>query len=584
MIPITVAQQAPGLLSSTPFNHQISLKAVRAAVLPYITRPIFASMVTHDEQFHCPRRRSHDSHSFRESSAALKGTHKVPYSLISGSIRNVLIVLVSSANTPYDASMPGAWPVADNYHWEVNQDGGYSVDPSPSPGAGLPQPSTGTLSPLAGMFDDFSLGDQLESPGIFQETFPDEPEYQYNDGTSYPTESRSRSHHAPPPTLESTPSLFAHHSLFSASVPLQDSWRPAVGVSGQRGPTQNNFLFPTDDSQLITYHWQYYNSTPSSSFTSPTIETPLPLPSDISSLPNSPYNRSPSLTDGPGYASSLIIPRSTTFSSHSNAYLSSGTLSTEVRYEQYNDTGSAGPSHPTSAIDDTMLSPFYALQPSHATPHSAPPSPSVSFPYRQSISVEQGTRRHSDSSGSDYPQEIALVRPELARFRRDAQAGMHGRDTSTSSMRPDQHAASQMHLTLDGPVLGDGDSPRVVLKNTIASTATLTAANKRRKKNPLFPCNFCPQRLTSQDNLRSGYRCFLRELRNLTPLQATSMPIQDTNAICVNTAVVASEPGACFYATRKARYARLRNFLNPRSNDASRCPFPEYPVRLYLCS
>lgn len=428
----------------------------------------------------------------------------------------------SSVTTFYDAPMPGAWPTADNYRdcWEVNQDGSHSIDPSRSPGAALSQSSSGTLSPLTGLLEDFSLGDQ--SPRIVQEMFPNEQDHQYNDGALYSLESYCGSHHTQTATLETT--------LSSAPGFFQDSWRPA-GISEQRRPAQiNSSLFLTGAGQPIYprvdlshfyghagttdspfNNWQYRNSTPSSSFASPTIETPSSLRPDMPPLLNSPYNRSPNLTDR--YPSSLIIPDLEAFSNPSNGHLYND-ISIKVQYDQYSNTGSTGPSHPTSAIDDTILPPSYALHPSYATLRSAPSSP-----YRQSISVEQGTRRHSDSSGSDS-QGMASAIPELARFRRDTQDGMCGKNASTGSRGPDQRAASssQMHLIHKDPLLRDEGFPNAVLKNIIASTATLKAANKRRKKTAVFACNFCPQTLTSQDNLRSKHQCFLQELRNLTLL------------------------------------------------------------------
>lgn len=126
--------------------------------------------------------------------------------------------------------------------------------------------------------------------------------------------------------------------------------------------------------------------------------------------------------------------------------------------------------------------------PSHAITRSAPPSP-----YRQSLSVDEGTRRHSESSGgSDRPLSLASLRQE--------------------AVYRSQRATSQT-----SSVFSEDEDPPVPLKKfgNIASPAALKASYRRRdNKRIVFPCRVCSQTLTTRENLRSEHQLFPRRLRS----------------------------------------------------------------------
>ncbi|KAF9466507.1 hypothetical protein BDZ94DRAFT_172831 [Collybia nuda] len=147
------------------------------------------------------------------------------------------------------------------------------------------------------MLGGFSLGEPFS--GTTQRVSYDEQEYRHHGSLLY----ASNSHHPPTPSLERTRFFHVQHPFYTTSPHSQDSLY-SDEASGQMSPIGDNSLpFLTDGGYgtngtglgicsvgSLLDQWNFRNSTPSSPFASPPIETPSPLHSNLSPLLSSPFN------------------------------------------------------------------------------------------------------------------------------------------------------------------------------------------------------------------------------------------------------------------------------------------------------
>jgi hypothetical protein len=426
---------------------------------------------------------------------------------------------------------------------EVSRDGGHSISPSPSPS---PSPCVFASHPLHIQSPPIEMaGDVIideNSPEIVQSTLIYDHQYEEIADNAY--ERWPQLFHGMPSSISQSPLPDLAQLTFSDVGQFSQHVAETIehGVSVHHGSA----LFLTDGIQPVIHdpfytdhdyrqpipvnafysNWQHRNSTTGSTYTSPTSGTPSTLRSDISQLSGSSYDQSPNIRT-PAVPPSPSVIQTDTLACFSPAHAGCSPNSTSpanILYHGFTSTGDPNPTHPivgsslTPANDDTplslsfdsspLLSPLHLFGPSHAIVMScsAPSSPSLAPTYQQHGSVESGLRRHSESNGSNYPPHETPLTSEVGKFRQYAQGMgyLMVPPHTTGYVQDDQYGGSQYQRLQEDTTSSDqAESSSSTFKEVIATRATLEAAEKRRRKAANFACSFCPQRLTSQDNLIS---------------------------------------------------------------------------------